>query len=73
MSIWAPRHQHHKLKCTSIRHYIILQCVATSWQLHGNRGATAWYYLRAVSMAHPPHRRVHPRLVSPVRPPQSGR
>ena len=58
---WAPRHQHHKPKCTSIRHYIILQRVATSWQLHGKRGATAWYDLRDVSMAHPPHGRVHPR------------
>ena len=58
---WAPRHQHHKPKCTSIRHYIILQRVATSWQLHGKRGATAWYDLRDFSMAHPPRRRVHPR------------
>ena len=58
MSIWAPRHQHHKPKCTSMRHYIILQRVATSWQLHGKRGATAWYDLRDFWMGHPPHRRV---------------
>ena len=61
LSLWAPRHQHHKVKCTSMGHYITLQCVATSWPLHGKRGANAGYYLRDVSMAHPPHRRVHPR------------